>query len=117
MYDRVTSSAKAASQRQRVLDRWPTGGIEPLDVRLRAEPCPLALREGLVAADVLRDCRVGRQLTVEDGPRLAVADRRECREGRVEARAKRARFVDQAGVELGAGPVRDPLSVCRRVDC
>ena len=56
------------------------------------------------------------ELAIEDGPRLAVADRAERRERRVEPLAEGASLVDQAGVELGAGPVRDPLAVGRGLD-
>src|SRR6187431_802390 len=48
--------------------------VEPGDVGLAPEPGPLALRERLVAAGVLGDGSLTRQLAVEDGPGLAVAD-------------------------------------------
>ncbi len=53
---------------------------------------------------------------VEDRPRLAVADRAERREARVEALAEAARLVEEAGVELGPRPRRDPASRARRVE-
>ena len=73
---------------QRPLDRS-RRRIEPFDVGLRAEPRPLALRERLVATRVLGDRGLPRQLAVEDRPRLAVADRRERRQGGIEALAER----------------------------
>ena len=59
------------------------------------------------------DRRLECQLPIEDGPRLPVADRAERRERRVEPLAESPSLVEQAGVELGAGPVRDPLAVGR----
>ena len=49
-------------------------------------------------------------------PSLAVADRRERRQRRVEPLAERARLLDEAGVELGAGAIGDPAPVLGRFD-
>ena len=91
--------------------------IEPLDVRLGAEPRPLALRERRVAAGVLGDRRLARQLAVEDRPRLAVADRRERRQGRDRtARGATRASSTRPASNWARARLRDPVAVRRRVD-
>src|SRR5207249_3034387 len=97
-------------------DRWSGGRVQPVDPGLGPEPGPLALRERLVAAGVLGDRGVASQLAVQDGPCLAVADRGEGRQPRVEVLPERPGLLDQARLELAAGPVGDPRPVCRRLD-
>ena len=94
----------------------PSVASSQVDVGLGAEPRALALRERDVALGVELDRGVAGELAVEDGPGLAIADRREGRQARIEPLAQRARLLDQAGVELGAGPGRDPRRDGRRVD-
>src|SRR5207253_8468099 len=53
------------------------GRVEPLDVRLAAEPRPLASGELDVATSVLGDRLVDGQRAVEDSPGLGVANRAE----------------------------------------
>src|SRR5829696_6392158 len=90
------------------------GWIEPLDVGLGAEPRPLALCEGHVPSSVLGDRLVDSCVPVEDAPGLAVPDRAERRQLRVERVTKRARFLDEPGVELLARAPVDPSGVdCR----
>ncbi len=86
----------------------PARGVEPRDVGLRPEPRPLAFGEGRVAAGVLGDRVLAAQGPVEDRPGLAVADRGEGGQARVEALPQGARLLDQAGVELGSGSGGDP---------
>src|SRR4029079_13248831 len=57
-----------------------------------------------------------RHLAVEDGPRLPIADRTEGRERRVVPLAERSSLVDERGLEMGAGPLRDPFAVGRGFD-
>ena len=99
-----------ARSRSAAAEAGPSGSVcdvEPGDVRLASEPRPLALGEGHVARDVLGDGLVERALAVEDGPRLAVADRGEGRAAPGSNRSRSARASSmQAGVELGRGAVR-----------
>ena len=86
-------------------------GIQPLDARLRTEPRRLALGERDVALRVELDRGVPRERAVEDGPCLAIADRRERGQARVESLAQRARFLDEPGIELLPRTPLDPLAM------
>src|SRR5439155_25987660 len=90
------------------LDRWSGGRVQPVDPGLGPEPGPLALRERLVAAGALWDRGVPSQLAVQDGPCLAVADRREGRQPRVAVLPERPGLLQQARLELAPGPGGDP---------
>ena len=62
------------------------------------------------------DRRLEGRPPVEHVPRLAVADRRERREPRIEPLAERPSLVEQPAGELVPGPTRDPLAMGGRVD-
>ena len=67
--------------------------------------------------DVGADVRaVAVEPAVEDRPRLAIADRAERRQARIESLAQGLRLIDQPGVELGAGTPADPGEMGRPID-
>ena len=75
---------------ERLVQRERFRRVEPGDVGLGAEPCPLALRERDVALGVELDRGLAAERAVEDRPRLAVADRREGRQPGIEPLAEGA---------------------------
>ena len=102
-----------------VVEQPPRGGerfragsvrrVQPRDVRLGAEPRRLALGERDVALRVELDRGLARERAVEDRPRLAVADRGERGQARVEPVAQCARLLDEPRVELLPRAAGDPL--------
>ena len=111
-----TRVARNASRRSRAAAPRPPVASMTARPGSRRNQVRLALRELVVVERVELDRRLPGQLAVEVRPALAVADGGERPEGRIPALAQGPRLLDQAGVELGAGPFGDPPTVLRAVD-
>ena len=84
------------------------GGVDRQVSPLPAEPRPLAASEGEIAVHVDGKVAAPVQATVQEVPRLAVADGGEGGPARVEAGSKGLRLGEDAAVELRLGASGDP---------
>ena len=84
-------------------------GSERNQVRWRLEKATVRLASSSMAC-------VTRQLSIEDRPGFAIADRREGGQGRIEALPESAGLLEQASIELGTRPGGDSHGVWTGLD-